>query len=188
MRFVLIHVPKTGGTTVANFFKSRRSPGWRNDFSLLNHNLPVHAGYHEVMERFGDIISGYYSFAFYRNTWDWAFSFYRYLRSRPSHPQHKRVAQLSFEEWVLEAAHEDYRPQSAMVTIDGKQVVSDLIRFEDFPIEFPKILSNLGYENTAFKSFNVTGVESYREAYTRKSMLRISELYEEDIKFFGFKF
>lgn len=189
MRFFFVHVPKTGGHTVTHFFARDGRRVWRNDFSTLNEGLGIHSGAPEVAERLGPAFDEYFSFAFYRNTWDWAFSLYRYIRQTRNHALHEQVRPLSFEQYVTDVAEGFYRPQAPMVSLNGARAVTRLEDFRDFPRLLPEILRDLGYENLTFKSYNVSGeTTSYRDVYTREMMVKIGDIYAEDIAFFGFRF
>lgn len=189
MRFCFIHVPKTGGHTITRFFAKDRKRVWRNDFSSLNERLPIHAGYKEMHDRMGGEIDSYFSFAFYRNTWDYIYSVYRYVRRTPLHPKYVQLSNLSFEDFVLYEAQDFYRPQAPLVSMNGHRCVTRLEDFRGFGSAFRSILHDLGYEPIEIGSHNVSKDGSdYKQAYTKEMVRKIGDLYEEDIEFFRFKF
>ena len=78
MRFYFVHVPKTGGMSVAHFFfPDGQLRTGRLDLSLKNDALGIHDGVEKILPLLGETWSDYFSFAFYRNSWDWSFSLYR---------------------------------------------------------------------------------------------------------------
>jgi hypothetical protein len=189
MRFFFVHVPKTGGHTVTHFFARDKKRVWRNNFSTLNEGLGIHSGVQAVASRLGPSFGEYYSFAFYRNTWDWAFSLYRYIAKTHNHALHDRVKDLTFEEYVMDVAADFYRPQAPLVSLNKRQAVVQLEDFRDFGVLFPKILSDLGYGDLKFKSYNVSHNKTdYKSVYTKEMINKIGNIYEEDIEFFNFKF
>lgn len=189
MKFFFIHVPKTGGTTATRFFKTSKDHDWRNIYSSLNHALPIHAGVEEVRARLGTEMDSYFSFAFYRNTWDWAYSLYRYIAKTTHHPDHLTAKGVDFEDWVMALTPEKVRLQSKLVCENGVQKVSRLIPFTQFGTEYPVILAELGYQDVTYKSYNMDpNKKPYRDVYSDKSRGWIADLYQEDITYFDFSF
>jgi hypothetical protein len=189
MKFFFVHVPKTGGTTVTRFFKREDAKDWRTIYSSLNASMPIHAGVSDVRARLGAEMDSYFSFAFYRNTWDWAYSLYRYVGKTPSHPNYLEAHNVTFENWVLKQGAEDTRLQCDLICEQNVQAVTRLIEFSRFGEELPKILSELGYQNTSFKSYNVDPAKKpYRDVYTDRMKDHIGELYKKDIEYFDFSF
>lgn len=190
MKFYFVHVPKTGGMSVAHFFfPDGQLRTGRLDLSLKNDALGIHDGVQKILPLLGETWSDYFSFAFYRNSWDWSFSLYRYIRATPSHPRHLQVRDLSFEDYVDQVAADFYRPQAPMVALDGRCVVKRLEDYRDFPVRFPEILTDLGFEDVQVERRNAAPVSvDYRSVYTPRMAARIGEIYEEDIAFFNFRF
>ncbi len=190
MKFYFVHVPKTGGMSVAHFFfPDGQLRTGRLDLSLKNDALGIHDGVEKILPLLGDTGSDYFSFAFYRNSWDWAFSLYRYIRVTRSHPRYEQVRGLSFEAYVDQVAADFYRPQKPLVALDDRCVVKQLEDYRDFPIRFPAILDDLGYDNVRVERRNAApDVVDYRNVYSPKMAARIGEIYEEDIAFFNFRF
>lgn len=189
MKFFFVHVPKTGGMTVTQFFSYGKDRAWRDDFSLLNQGIGIHDGVEKIQMRLGKEMESYFSFAFYRNTWDWFFSLYRYIIRTKNHPIHHRVKDLSFEQFCFKEADVFYRPQKPLVTRDGAQSVVRLINFTEFSVEFPKILVGLGYRDVEIESRNRADViKDYRKQYTPEMRDHVARVYSDDIDFFGFDF
>ncbi|MEQ8689883.1 MAG: sulfotransferase family 2 domain-containing protein [Pseudomonadales bacterium] len=188
MKFFFIHVPKTGGMTVSNFFFDGSASPQRLAYSKKNEQLGIHTGIERVSRLLGDEFEDYFSFAYYRNTWDWSFSLYRYIKRTPSHPKYEAVHQLSFEEYVFQIAEDFFRPQKPLVAQGNEIRVTQLDDYQNFADSFGKVLNNLGYENSHFKSHNRATAKDYRSVYDKKMMIKIGDIYEEDIEFFGFDF
>lgn len=188
MKFFFVHVPKTGGMTVSNFFFNGSNSPQRITYSDKNTELGIHTGVERVMKLLGDDFDDYFSFAFYRNTWDWSFSLYRYIKRTKSHPIYAAVQNLTFEEYVFQVAGDFYRPQKPLIAPRDEVKVVRLEDYQNFAGTFSEILENLGYEDCDFTSHNRATAKDYRAVYTKKMMVKIGEIYEEDIEFFGFDF
>jgi hypothetical protein len=188
MKFFFIHVPKTGGMTVSNFFFNGSNSPQRISYSEKNKELGIHTGVERVIKLLGDEFDDYFSFAFYRNTWDWSFSLYRYIKRTKSHPMYQAVHQLSFEEYVFQVAADFYRPQKPLIAPRDEMKVIRVEDYANFASTFGEILANLGYEDSEYTSHNRATAKDYRTVYTKKMMLEIGNIYEEDIEFFQFDF
>ncbi|MEM9096885.1 MAG: hypothetical protein AAGC79_00055 [Pseudomonadota bacterium] len=189
MRFFFVHVPKTGGMTVTRFFARGRNRAWRLERSLLNAKIGIHDGAGEIARLLGPSTERYFSFAYYRNSWDWAFSLYRYVKRTPDHEWHERVRDLSFSDYVQDVAEAFYRPQRPLVAPKGKIAVSRLEDFRALGDSLPDILEELGYDPGALCQENAAPERiDYREAYDRASQEAIARIYRDDIEFFDFRF
>ena len=191
MKFGFIHVPKTGGMTVTKFFVNKNRDRKLLDYSSLNQNFGIHAGVTKVNSVLGDTFDDYFLFAFYRNSYDWVFSLYNYIGRTSSHQMHSEVVGISFEEYVFNIAPKFLRPQKPLIAPNNEILVTRLEPYENFAASFRDILRELGYSKTDFRSHNrSTNAEpdAYRSAYTPKLVAKVTELYKDDIEFFGFKF
>lgn len=189
MRFAFIHVPKTGGMSVSRFFQRQGGPEWRLNRSLLNGRIGIHDGIGTVSGLLGPSVGEFFSFAYVRNTWDWAFSLYRYIRRTPSHPRHAEVRDLDFHEYVDRIAAEFFRPQAPLVCKDGRVAVTRLEDFRTLNETLPEILEELGYRPDCLTTENAAPEPlTYQDAYDERSRDRIAAIYRDDIAFFGFRF
>ena len=189
MRFFFIHIPKTGGVSVTRFFfPTSDVRAARLNFSLKNSGIGIHDGVNKIEKLLDGDADRYFSFAFYRNSWDWAYSLYRYIKRTTNHPKHP-VVNLSFEEYVLNFSRSFHRPQAPMVAPEGVCRIKRLEDFGDFSTAFFEIVQELGFEDVNVPHQNAAASSrSYRNAYTREMMLALGDQYEEDISYFGFKF
>ncbi|MEM9043541.1 MAG: hypothetical protein AAGC81_02520 [Pseudomonadota bacterium] len=188
-RFYFVHVPKTGGMTVTRFFASGRDRSWRRKLSPLNDRIAIHDGAGAIRSLLGREAENYFSFAYYRNSWDWAFSLYRYIQRTQNHDWHARVKDLSFRAYVDQVAGQFYRPQKPMVGQRGRIAVTRLEDFRKIGQSLPEILEELGYDASSLGRENAAPERrDYRDAYDRESRAAIARIYQEDIEFFDFRF
>lgn len=191
LKFVFIHVPKTGGMTVTRFFLTSNRDPRREIFSPANAQLGIHSGVREVERLLGEDFDNYFSFAFYRNTYDWLFSLYRYIKRTPSHSMFTEVEGLDFAEYVHHIAPQFLRPQKPLIAPEGKCRITRLEPFERFEHAFQEILLEIGFNVEQIQSFNRSeggDGKSYRDAYTPELVEKVTELYADDIGYFGFRF
>jgi hypothetical protein len=192
MKFGFIHVPKTGGMTVTNYFLNKNRDPRLLEFSSHNSNFGIHDGAGKVREVVGDDYDKYFTFAFYRNTYDWLYSLFKYISRSTAHPMHSKVKGQTFRYYIEHVAPTFLRPQRPLIAPSGKCLVTRIEPYENFAIAFQDILLELGFPKAAFKSYNVSASgkkkQSYRSAYDDHMVGKVSELYRDDIEYFGFKF
>ncbi len=189
MRFFFIHVPKTGGMTVSRFFERNGGRHWRLNRSYLNSRIGIHDGVAKVTPLLGGSADRYFSFAYFRNSWDWAFSLYRYIRRTPGHPRHLAVQDLTFADYVDQIAEDFFRPQRPLVCDAEGIAVTRLEDFRSIETTLPEILEELGYRTDHLIPENQAPVaQSYTDAYDTRTRDRIAAIYRDDIAFFDFRF
>lgn len=189
MGFFFVHVPKTGGMSVSRFFQRGGGRNWRINRSLLNDRIGIHDGVDKVSDLLGPAMTGYFSFAYYRNTWDWAFSLYRYIRRTPGHPRHAEVRDLDFRGYVDQVAADFFRPQAPLVVKDGQVAVTRLEDFRTINDSLPEILEELGYRTDRLSAENTAPeAQPYTDAYDTHCRQKIAGIYRDDITFFDFRF
>jgi len=191
MKFGFIHVPKTGGMTVTNFFMNQNKDQRLLEYSPLNEHFGIHTGVLKVKRQLGERFDDYFTFAFYRNSFDWVHSLYRYIGRTTHHPMYPEVKDITFAEYVDKVAPKFLRPQKPLIAPADECLITRLEPYENFANGFQEILLELGYPAANFKSYNVSGTKdpkAYRSAYTSKMVGQVTELYQDDIRYFGFKF
>ncbi|MEM7176755.1 MAG: sulfotransferase family 2 domain-containing protein [Pseudomonadota bacterium] len=189
MRFFFVHVPKTGGMTVSRFFERSGGRHWRLNRSYLNSRIGIHDGVEQVTRLLGPATASYFSFAYYRNSWDWAYSLYRYVRRTPGHPRHHQVRDLDFSDYVHQVADDFFRPQRPLVCDTQSIAVTRLEDFRQIATTLPEVLEELGYTSDHLAAENQAPVaRAYTEVYDAATRDRIAALYRDDIAFFDFRF
>ena len=151
---IFVHVPKTGGQSVEHMFLHELGLSWRQRAPLLlAHNTDRSKGprklAHLTAEEYvscGHVsqedYDRYYRFAFVRDPWDRAVSFYKYLPVSSSFADFVhgtlREGQQTRMRWFI-------RPQVDFVYgADGKLLVDHVARFENFGAEVNAIRARLG--------------------------------------------
>jgi hypothetical protein len=200
-RFVFVHVPKTGGTSVAKTLRpfaegtngftrlanratSKALAG--NLFSQFNQPLPAHSQAIEYRDFLGEVYANYYSFSFVRNPFDWHVSLYEYIRQTPRTPNHQEFQTLSFDEFIERRCGEAPSFQKDFVLSEnGEKLVDFVGRFETIDVDFQSITETLGIK-VKLQHRNKTRRSEARHYFTEKSQALIVEALDEDFKQFGY--
>lgn len=202
-RFIFVHVPRTGGTSVeavlCQYFLD-------NPLSCISkeearkHILPApqygHQHYKlcEYESRLAVELDTFFSFAFVRNPWDLAASEVRYFQ-RVGHPV---FAEKSFSESIeiIGAFREniwghDFRPQvEYLLDSNGQQRVDFVGRFEALQTDFHHICARLNIPRLLLPREMQTSdpLRGYRSLYNKTTREIIAKRYRADIECFQYSF
>lgn len=189
-RSIFVHIPKTGGVSVAVTLYGNRA-GSHTTVS----------GYQLV---FGAAdFQNYFKFAFVRNPWDRLYSAYRFLSTGGMNDLDRAWAEKhltgvkDFEAFVLNVLPRPgvrdevhLRPQFLFVrnAITRKTGVDFVGRFERIEEDFATVARRLG-KDVELPRINRSRVEGdYREAYSAAMRAAVERVYAADIKAFGYRF
>jgi hypothetical protein len=229
-RCIFIHVPKTAGQSIERVFLKDVGLCWDDRAPLLLRenarpslgppslaHLPADE-YVELQYISDCLFSTYFKFAFVRNPWDRAVSFYRFLGYSSWLPfdsfVEDHLATLSSEKWF-------FRPQVDFITNAAGTVLVDFVgRFERLETDFRKICREVGLPETQLPHTNVSDdamfkpmmgrkldrwlrllfrqaslllrqsdePSEFRDYYDRESIERVATIYQPDIELFGYSF
>jgi hypothetical protein len=199
-RFIFVHIPKTGGTSVAAALAGHGT------FLQGKHNFDSlyfkHATARDVKRMMGDEFARYFRFTVVRNPWDWAVSSYTFNRGlhRPfiRHTAHEVVGYVpefardwTFKHW-LRWWIDSFGPlQSAMLTDEaGQLLVDEVIRFEEMAARFPPLCLKLRIWPRRLPHVNKTLARehAYPAYYDDESREWVAQHFAEDIERFGYRF
>ena len=94
-KFIFIHIPKNGGTSIRNSFDIN---GY--DKKVVRKKYP-HDGAMKIRDYCGDEVwNTFYKFAVVRNPYDRLVSYYHFHKS-PQYRYPARAQELSFKDWVM---------------------------------------------------------------------------------------
>lgn len=194
-KLLLIHLPKNAGrsiwTAMEDKYPDTKKVAWG------------HATLQEVHKKIN--LKKYTSFAVVRNPWDRMVSLYHFLyqqkdsfmsydgKERPT----KIIPGLGFEKWLLEygkVAHTSSKknriitskkPQVEWLTVNGKIVCNEIIRFENM---FPHLHNVLGITEKELPVKHKTKRGHYRDLYTPKTKDFVYKHFKKDIQTFNYEF
>jgi hypothetical protein len=183
-KFIFVHIPRTGGTSVERFFKEPIHGGRHNTLQYYKQNLTTH--------------DQYFKFAFVRNPWDKMLSEYFWFRNaKHSYPdedvkQFFRKSASSFSEFVplfFNSVAGDMSHRMGQLEFLQPMGEMDYVgRFERYDTDFVKICSHLGIDTDSPLHENYTTHRPYWEYYDDETRKIVAERYAKDIEYFGYEF
>ena len=176
-KFIFIHIPKTGGTSIERFFKNRPNRMLKHktaqDYALENPR----------------IWNQYLKFTVVRNPWDWMVSWYFWR---------KQNNKLSMKEFLLNykmvSTEQQLRelPKEmnflTFVNIDNTISIDHVCRFENLQEDFNTVCDKIGIQQQRLPHKNKTKHKHYTEYYDDETREIVAEKYAKDIELFGYKF
>lgn len=206
-RFIFIHVPKTGGTSVHGalahldvFHRVRSGDIAARRAAALANGLPEdaaefrqHTSAAAAIKTLGRaVFDAYYSFCFVRNPWDVAVSWFHYRLYTSQIDGHGDAkAAGTFEKY---ARHFLAGPgggrlagaQHPYVVADGAVAVRHVHRFEDFRRNFADVVAHLSLETLPLDHFNQSHHAPWTTYYTRETFAIVEKLVARDADLFGY--
>ena len=175
-KVIFLHVPRTGGTSIMNKFKS------------LNVKLDKersHKNWKYYIDVYGkDVFQEYFKFAVIRNPYQKVFSSYCF---RPR-------GYKDFTKWLewivtLRDKNRNHILGSHFVWIGNKIITDDLIRFENFQNDWKRICNKIGIDSK-IRHLNSSNLSqrNYRNYYTNKAKKIVEKYFYKDIEYFKYKF
>ncbi len=207
-RYVFVHMPKTGGTSLALALEQR---AMKDDILLgdtpkalkrrrrtkeltARGRLHKHATLADIDGVLPDgELGGMFAFTLVRNPWDRMVSYYHWLRSQSfAHEAVTLSQQLAFEPFVLHPSirrsFQDHPARRYMTRADGVEQCQLFIRLEQFEKDALPLFHHLGFE-VELPHINPSDRQAdYRAYYSEKSAKSVAEACAEDIERFGYAF
>jgi len=188
-KFIFIHVPKTGGTTIQSVLK-KRYPNSKRLFQRggghPNINDYIKEGYN---------IDDYFKFAFVRNPWDRLLSNYHF---RIQILKSEETASVSFRDWVINSktreghsfldTGEMYKTQCSYITFNKNKMVDFIGRYENLQEHWGYISNLLQIKQKVLPHKNKTLHSPYRNYYDEDTVDIVGEYFKEDVENFNYKF
>lgn len=178
-RFVFIHVPRTGGTSIRSVLTQ--------EVPSITSNHDRHATACEVKKNI--IWEEYFSCAIVRNPWDRLLSYYMFVRKNRGIGAIKEEPPMPFDEWLQQDNNHPWlRPQYDFTHMRGLQLISFVGRFEQLQRSFNVICGQLGIKNVILPYMLATPHTNYRDYYDQTTKEIIKRRYMIDIDAFGYIF
>jgi hypothetical protein len=190
---IFVHIPKAAGSSIKQALNLRGSghPPW----TLFARQYPKQW-------------NEYLTFTVVRNPWDRVVSAFAYAKMERSywhdakmqpHPDYELLKGMGFQEFcgflkqnARQLQHESWFPQYLWVTEERDRkiatVVRRVLRYENLDEHFPMLKAELGISDVALPHVNKSDRGSYLDYYDAESAQIVADLYEMDIKLFGYEF
>lgn len=206
-KFIFIHIWKTGGESMVAALRDacpiyfsnryvnkaiRLTPeisstliGWRARLVCGQH-LTAHEARHEMPT---ETFDSAFKFAFVRNPWDWQVSNYAYALQTPAHGQHEIIRDLGSFERYIHYQYEQCAPSQSSFIFgpDGEPLIDFVGRFETLQDDFQTVCDRIGVQ-AELPVLNASNRRrDWRSYYTNETRDLIADLFQRDIKQFGYR-
>ncbi|GAB5390341.1 MAG: sulfotransferase family 2 domain-containing protein [Alphaproteobacteria bacterium] len=190
---IMVHVPKTGGTSVEyafGFIKIDKPEDFVPRAGLHDADAmgPKHARARRLKLDYPEIWNEYFTFAFVRNPWDRLVSSYHWAK-QGNKPRLQKFN--SFEEFVLEMPNIKARLKNTQLNFiankRGKILVDFVGRTETMDRDFAHVCERIG-SDLELPRINTSKRGDYTEYYTDEMRKIVDEVFADDIEAFGYKF
>jgi hypothetical protein len=183
-RFVFVHVPKTGGTSIRKALAR-----YGTDVYFEQSSTTKHLRAQEILSEHPTVpFQDYFTFAFVRNPYDLLVSFWTYKMENPFHPDYVHVAELgSFERWVEHHVRQPGMAQSCFThDVSGNQLVDYVGRFENFAHDVETIVTKLGCDIASVPHVNTSDHGVAEDLFTPRIRAVVAEAWRDDFSNFGY--
>ena len=199
-RFIFVHVPKTGGTSIERTIQKYGTclQGKRNFDSIYYKHITANS----LKILLGDEFDTYFKFTVVRNPWDWIVSNYEYNRGvhRPysisdsdSDKQKDfsslNLENMSFDVW-LDWWVETFHPSQIqlLVDCDGKLLTDKVIKFESLQEDFNMVCKKINIKPSKLPHKIKSNRRPYEEYYNSESKALVQRAFSADIEAFDYHF
>ncbi len=196
-RFVFVHIPKTGGTSIADPDYADKKGAL---IELLGPGDYVQQGHKRAVglrDEIGSEWDSYFKFSFVRNPWDRLVSLYHYFIQDTE----KRVTSLGceisackdFSEFCNKMDSMELDPHfdqqiSYLIDFDGNYLMDYVGKFEGMQQHFDYICTHLKITPVKLPHYRKSRHQHYKEYYDERAYDIVSRKYEADIRLFGYSF
>lgn len=197
-KFYFIHIPRTGGTTIQDYFNHYPTPPYQDeqDREIDHYRLIDY-------EKQQDFNPTYFKFCFVRNIWERLVSVFflkKYGTNRWPGIDRRLIdcENLDFSDFIYKLAEIDFNkvphsqsshllPQTEYIR-GGVSKLDFIGRFENFRDDFDHICNEIGISSQKLGHENKSNHKYYTEYYSSETKDIVAHKYAEDIEFFKHRF
>lgn len=201
-KFIFIHIPKAGGTSIESFFIPNRADRIESIYGKtpLQTDNKAHLKFHHLQVQYPNLnFDKYFKFTVVRNPWDRAVSSFFHAKREGRVKLRELLGieeseDFTFKKFVkklqyLEEEHPHYDEQwSFLVNEQGKFCMDYIARIENLENDFMKICKKLKITGGEIAHKNKGEGEFYTEYYDDVTREIVAKKYAKDIEYFGYKF
>lgn len=169
-RFIFVHIPKTGGTSIKNSLPRCDS------FFTITRNHFFASKYHDKYPNFT-------KFAFVRNPFDRIVSYYNFLTKQS-------VSFIHFLKNFTNNVTHEFKMKPYLTDDEGNVIVDFIGRFENLQNDYNTICNKLRISRNDLTWDNKSRYNSdlYKRYYNEESFELVNSIFKEDIEFLGYQF
>jgi hypothetical protein len=209
-----IHIPKTAGTSIAQYFagadaghssaQDHRSirnlenalfPATIENFfslDLARYFYQRYAARLEGLPRHSrEQFNSYFKFAFVRNPWARVYSWYKNVMRDNNHKNEHNISdEISLEEFLTSHGNSwALRPQLSWITDRNGTIAIDFIgRFENLSVDFETVCRRLNIDDPQLPETLISNNPSWVDEYDNNSRKLVHERYAAEIEYFDYSF
>jgi hypothetical protein len=207
-KFVFVHIPKTGGTSLALALEDRAMrddvligdtpKAKRRRGRLKGLQTRGRLWKHATLADIDGLVSAQdleamYCFTIVRNPWDRVVSYYHWLRGQTfDHRSVMLAKSRSFEAFLsdteLQQSLQNSPARSYMLTAQGVERCDLYIRLEAFEEDAKPLFGHLGFDFALPHTNASARAGNYREYYNATTRAVVEVICREDIRRFGYRF
>ncbi|MBP0483834.1 sulfotransferase family 2 domain-containing protein [Sagittula salina] len=209
-RYIFVHIPKTGGTSMASALEARamrgdiligdtpkakkRRPRVKKLQAQAAGRLWKHSTLKDIEGVVGESeVRDYFVFTFVRNPWDRMVSYYHWLRAQTFDHSQVRLAQMmTFGDFVkhpFTAQAMTFNPYSSYVQDwTGEGRCNQYIRLEHWRNDMDLLEDHLGFVPGIGHLNRSVRHPDYRMYYTDQTAEVVDRICREDVMRFGYRF
>jgi hypothetical protein len=201
-KFIFVHIPKCGGTSIEKIFNidafygdESTFTGWDDQYKFWRTHASIKKIHSQTLGEFKD----YFSFAFVRNPWDKCVSEWLWLSSRESRLQDRKYTlkdyllithgfndiESSAEKW---GRSDHFATQYSFTCVNNHNAIKFIGRFENLQADFDIVCDKINIPRQQLPHYNKTNHKHYTEYYDEETKQIVAEKFAKDIEYFGYKF
>jgi len=192
--FIFIHIPKTGGTSIEKALDTNARPE-KDASSDLGNTYSEHKHWKtsDYETNCPELFDFYFKFMFIRNPWDRLVSRYEWQKfvMPESHINFKTITQRTFKEFIKQRASAIFDKWCYCDLVcdkNGKRVVDFVGRFENLQKDFNIVCDKIGHPRQQLNNTNHLKRKNYTEYYDNETLEIVTQVFQRDIEYFGYKF
>lgn len=203
--FIYIHIPKTAGTSVTRLLQPVCVQPEKTQFRRLLSHLPVpenperawlppHAKAAWIRHKVSPAIyDSAFKFATIRNPYDFAVSYFHYLRKNVGSRRHEDALRWDFPRFLRYLDRKSRiapMDQASWITDrSGALIVDQVMHFETLEQDMRRVTRQIGLPETIrLPRLNVTDHRDYRSYYDEASRGIVERIFARDFSLFGYRF
>lgn len=186
LRFIFIHIPKTGGTSINGSARYWNRTAFKKNIGDRLLSRPGHMTSEVLVRKYGwEKYNSYFKFCFVREPLERAVSlFYALVRKTP----YGELSRNNFENWVVGLRGiRDFvpwaYPQHRWIDVKGKYMVDYIGDFAHIQTCFDEVCDKIGIERVNLNKVNSSYIKNY-DIHTSKTEDIIREVYAKDFELY----